>query len=153
MDGVEATRRLAVAVPETAVIVLTMFDDDETVFAAMRAGARGYLLKGAGQSDILTTLRAVVSGQMVIGPAVAERLMQHLTSPPRHAEPFPELTAREREVLDGIARGLDNTQIAAHLHLAEKTVRNHITAICDKIAVETRSQAIVLARTAGLGGS
>jgi DNA-binding NarL/FixJ family response regulator len=149
-DGIEATRRLVAAVPGTAVLVLTMFEDDETVFAAMRAGARGYLLKGAAQDEILTALRSVVAGQVVIGPRVAQRLLEHLSDPPRQ-EPFPQLTAREREILDHIARGQNNTAIAAALGLAGKTVGNHISAIFAKLHVASRAEAIVLAREKGLG--
>ncbi len=150
VDGIEATRRLTVAVPETAVLVLTMFEDDETVFAAMRAGARGYLLKGAGQEEILTALRSVVAGQFVIGPGVAQRLMEHLSNPP-HPASFPELTVREREILHLIAQGRNNTAIADGLGLAAKTVGNHISAIFAKLQVATRAEAIVRAREGGLG--
>jgi DNA-binding NarL/FixJ family response regulator len=118
LDGVEATRRLAAAVPDTAVLVLTMFEDDEAVFAAMRAGARGYLLKGAGQEEILAAIRSVVAGQVVIGPGVAGRLLGHLLDPPRTEPAFPELTPREREILDLIATGRTNTAIAEALQLA-----------------------------------
>lgn len=152
VDGIEATRRLAVALPETAVLVLTMFEDDETVFAAMRAGARGYLLKGAGQDEILTSLRAVVTGQFVIGPGVAQQLMEHLSNPPRAAS-FPELTSREREILHLIAQGRNNTAIAEGLGLAAKTVGNHVSAIFAKLQVVTRAEAIVRAREGGLGTS
>jgi DNA-binding NarL/FixJ family response regulator len=150
MDGIEATRRLRAAVPEVAVLVLTMFEDDETVFAAMRAGAHGYLLKGAGQDEILAALHAVVAGQLVIGPGVAQRLMEHLSNPPT-AVSFPELTVREREILDLIARGQNNTSIATALSLAPKTVGNHISAIFAKLQVATRAEAIVRAREGGLG--
>lgn len=151
VDGIEATRRLSLAVPEVAVLVLTMFEDDETVFRAMQAGARGYLLKGAGQADILTALQAVVAGHFVIGPGVAQRLLQRLGTSASMTDPFPELTGREREVLELIARGRNNTAIAADLGLAAKTVGNHISAIFAKLHVETRSEAIVRAREGGLG--
>jgi DNA-binding NarL/FixJ family response regulator len=151
VDGVEATRRMQAAVPGTAVLVLTMFEDDETVFAALRAGARGYLLKGAGQEDILTAVRAVVAGQMVIGPGVAQRLTEHLSRPQPASAAFPELTGREREVLDLIARGHNNASIAAALGLASKTIGNNISAIFAKLQVASRSEAIVLAREGGLG--
>jgi DNA-binding NarL/FixJ family response regulator len=151
MDGVEATRRLAAAVPETAVLVLTMFEDDETVFSAMRAGARGYLLKGAGQEEILAAIRSVRAGQLVIGPGVAARLMGYLTEPPQRHVPFPELTPREREILDLIARGNTNAAIAARLDLAPKTIGNHISAIFAKLRVGSRSEAVARAREAGIG--
>jgi DNA-binding NarL/FixJ family response regulator len=151
MDGVEATRRLVALLPDTAVLVLTMFDDDDTVFAALRAGARGYLLKGAEQEDILAALRSVVAGQVVIGPGVAGRLIGYLDSPPVKGVPFPELTPREREILDRIAQGQSNGVIAARLGLASKTVGNHVSAIFAKLRVATRSEAIVQARRGGLG--
>jgi DNA-binding NarL/FixJ family response regulator len=151
MDGIEATRRLAVAVPETAVLVLTMFEDDETVFAAMRAGARGYLLKGAEQEDILAAIRSVTSGQVVIGPGVANRLIGYLTAPPRPDVAFPGLTGREREILELIAQGEGNAAIAHRLQVSPKTVGNHISAIFAKLRVASRSEAIVLARDRGLG--
>ena len=152
MDGVEATRRMTALLPDVAVLVLTMFEDDETVLSAMRAGARGYLLKGAEQEDILTALRSVVAGQVVIGPGVAGRLIGHLSAPPRPAgPPFPELTPREREILDRIAQGRSNGAIAAELGLAAKTVGNHVSAIFAKLRVVSRPEAIVRAREEGLG--
>lgn len=151
MDGIEATRRLATTLPDTAVLVLTMFEDDETLFAALRAGARGYLLKGAGQEDILAALRSVIAGQMVIGPQVAARVMERLTAAPGQELPFPELTPREREILERIAQGHSNGAIAALLGLAPKTVGNHVSAIFAKLRVATRAEAIVLAREVGLG--
>ncbi len=152
MDGLEATRRIRAAVPSTVVLVLTMFDDDDTVFAAMQAGASGYLLKGAEQEEIDRAIRAVVSGEAIFGPGVAERVLQFFRSPPRPAaEPFPELTARERQILDRIAAGERNASIAAALHLSPKTVGNHISAIFAKLAVADRSAAIVRARQEGLG--
>jgi DNA-binding NarL/FixJ family response regulator len=151
LDGVEATRRLVAAVPDTAVLVLTMFDDDEAVFAAMRAGARGYLLKGAEQEQILAAIRSVVAGQVVIGPGVASRLLSQLVDPPRSEPAFPELTPREREILDLIAQGRNNAAIAARLGLAPKTIGNHISAIFGKLRVATRAEAVVRARDGGLG--
>jgi DNA-binding NarL/FixJ family response regulator len=152
MDGVEATRRLTTLLPDVAVLVLTMFEDDETVLSAIRAGARGYLLKGAEQADILAALHAVVAGQLVVGPGVAARLVGHLGATAPAAVPFPELTPREREVLDRIARGQSNGVIAAGLGLAPKTVGNHVSAIFAKLRVVTRAEAIVRAREEGLGG-
>jgi DNA-binding NarL/FixJ family response regulator len=154
MDGVEATRRLATVMPDVAVLVLTMFEDDETVLSAMRAGARGYLLKGAEQDEILAALHSVVAGQLVIGPGVAARLVGHLGTPGDGrpaAVPFPELTPREREILDRIAQGHSNGAIAAGLGLAPKTVGNHVSAIFAKLRVASRAEAIVRARDEGLG--
>ena len=151
MDGVEATRRLAAAVPATAVLVLTMFEDDETVLSALRAGARGYLLKGAGQEEILTALRSVVAGQLVIGPGVAAQLVGHLTGGAPQQVPFPELTPREREILEMIARGATNTAIASGLELAPKTVGNHISSIFAKLRVGSRGEAVARAHAEGLG--
>jgi DNA-binding NarL/FixJ family response regulator len=151
MDGVEATRRLATLMPGVAVLVLTMFEDDETVFAAMRAGARGYLLKGAEQQDLLAAIRSVVAGQVVVGPGVAGRLLGYLSMPPAPTVPFPELTPREREILDGIAAGRGNAAIAARLGLSPKTVGNHVSAIFAKLRVTGRAEAIVRARESGLG--
>lgn len=154
MDGVEATRRMTTLLPDVAVLVLTMFEDDETVLAAMRAGARGYLLKGAEQDDILAALHSVVAGQVVVGPGVAARLIGHLSaqSDNKPADvPFPELTPREREILDRIARGHNNAAIATQLGLAPKTVGNHVSAIFAKLRVASRAEAIVRARDEGLG--
>jgi DNA-binding NarL/FixJ family response regulator len=152
LDGVEATRRIVAAVPSVAVLVLTMFDDDETVLSAMRAGARGYLLKGADQEEILAALRSVVAGQVVIGPEVAQRLLAGLVAAPA-GTPFPELTPREREILGRVAAGESNGAIAARLGLAAKTVGNHVSAILTKLGVATRAEAIVRAREGGIGRS
>ena len=151
MDGVEATRRLARLMPGVAVLVVTMFEDDETVVSALRAGARGYLLKGAQQQEILTTIRSVAAGQYVMGPGVAARLLGHLDPAPRVAPSFPELTAREYQVLDRLARGHTNARIAAELELAAKTVANHLSAIFTKLGVHGRAEAIIMAREHGLG--
>lgn len=152
IDGLEATRRLRDAVPEAMVLVLTMFDDDDTVFAAMQAGARGYLLKGAQQEEIDRAIRAVVAGEAIFGPGVAARVLGHFTQPRTTPEvPFPELTEREREVLDLVAAGKRNHAIAEELELAPKTVANHISSIFAKLAVSDRSAAIVRARDQGLG--
>jgi DNA-binding NarL/FixJ family response regulator len=153
LDGVEATRRLAGAVPDTAVLVLTMFEDDEAVFAAMRAGARGYLLKGAEQEQILAAIRSVMAGQVVIGPGVAARLLGHLAESARPSTAFGELTPRERQILDRVAQGRSNGAIAAELHLAAKTVGNHVSAIFAKLRVATRAEAVAAAREGGLGRS
>lgn len=153
VDGVEATRRLHVAQPETRVLVLTMYDDDETVFTAMRAGARGYLLKGATQDEILTAIRAVVSGQAIFGPGVAARLLAFFAESPEPLAPFPDLTDRERAILDLLAGGRRTSAIAQELFLSPKTVSNHLTNIFTKLQVSDRSAAIIVAREGGLGGS
>lgn len=152
LDGVEATRRLTALLPDVAVLVVTMFEDDETVVSAMRAGARGYLLKGARQEEILTTLRSVAAGQYVIAPGVAARLLGRISPAAAPAAPFPELTLREREVLDRVARGYSNARVAADLSLAEKTVANRLSAIFLKLGVSGRTEAVILARQQGLGG-
>ena len=151
-DGVEATRRIRASVPDTAVLMLTMYDDDATVFTAMQAGARGYLLKGAEQDEIVTAIRAVVAGQVIFGPGVAARVLGYFTSPPApRAEPFPELTEREREILDLLASGRRTAAIADALFLSPKTVSNHLTSIFAKLEVADRAAAIIRAREGGLG--
>lgn len=152
--GVEATRRLATERPEVAVLVLSMLDDDESVHAALQAGARGYLVKGAGGEHIAGAVRAVAAGEAVFGADVAGRILGVLTTPRRSARPgpFPMLTDREEEVLALIAAGLANGDIARRLVLSDKTVRNHVTNIFAKLGVADRAQAIVRARDAGLGG-
>ncbi len=153
IDGLEATRRIREAVGGVAVLVLTMFDDDDTVFGAMRAGAQGYLLKGADQHEIDRAIRAVVAGEAIFSPGVAQRVLGYFAAPPPVADPFPDLTAREREVLDLVAAGVRNQQIAERLFLSPKTVANHISSIFVKLEVADRSAAIVRARQGGLGGS
>jgi DNA-binding NarL/FixJ family response regulator len=153
LNGIEATRRITTASPHVGVIIVTMFEDDDSVFAAMRAGARGYILKGAGQEEVLRTIRAVARGEALFGPAIAARLMSFFSAP-RPAAPtevFPELTAREREVLDLIAAGHNNESIAARLTVSRKTVRNHVSNIFSKLQVAGRAEAIIRARDAGLG--
>ena len=150
-NGIEATRELARALPSAAVLVLTMFDDDDSVFAAMRAGARGYVLKGAEQQEIARAISAVAAGEAIFGPGVATRVLAYFAAPPRAVSPFPELTAREREVLDLLAAGHNNQQIAQRLGLSAKTVANHLSAIFAKLQVADRTQAILRARDAGLG--
>jgi DNA-binding NarL/FixJ family response regulator len=152
-DGFAAIREIGRAVPEVAVLVLTMFDDDESVFAAMRAGARGYVVKGAEQDEIGRAVRAVASGEAIFGPGVAERVLRFFATPPKAADPFPELTAREREILGLLAAGLPNTAIATRLGLSPKTVANHLSSIFTKLQVADRAQAILRAREAGLGGA
>jgi DNA-binding NarL/FixJ family response regulator len=154
LDGIEATRRIVGASPHTAVLVLTMYDDDTSVFEAMRAGARGYLLKGADQAEILRAVADVAEGGAVFGASVARRVIEFFAAPRPQAAPeivFPELTPREHEVLDLIAAGRSNADIAAGLVLSPKTVRNHVSNIFTKMHVVDRSAAIVKAREAGLG--
>ena len=153
IDGLEATRRIRESTEGVAVLVLTMFDDDDTVFGAMRAGAQGYLLKGASQAEIDRAIRAVVAGEAIFSPGVAQRVLGYFAAPPPVAEPFPELTSRERQVLDLMAAGERNQAIADRLFLSPKTVANHISSIFVKLAVADRSAAIVRARREGLGGS
>jgi DNA-binding NarL/FixJ family response regulator len=151
-DGVEATREIVRSSPHVAVLVLTMFDDDDSVFAAMRAGARGYLLKGANQADILRAVHAVGTGGAVFGPDVAQRVLDFFAhAQTRQQAAFPQLTDREREVLDLLARGLPNGRIAGRLSISEKTVRNHVSNIFTKLAVADRAQAVIRAREGGLG--
>ena len=150
VNGIEATRAITQTSPHIGVLVLTMYDDDDSVFAAMRAGARGYLLKGAGQSDIVHAIAAVAGGTAVFGPSIAQRLIDYFATQ-RTAAPFPELTEREREILNLIAGGNNNTAIANRLYLSTKTVRNHVSNIFSKMQVADRAQAIVRARKAGLG--
>lgn len=150
MNGIDATRRIVQSCPHIAVVMLTMFDDDDSVFAAMQAGARGYLLKGALRVEVLTAVRAAAEGEAIFGPALARRMMQYFGQMRPPEAPFPELTAREREVLQLISQGRTNTEIAEHLVISPKTVRNHITTVFDKLQVADRSQAILRARDAGL---
>jgi DNA-binding NarL/FixJ family response regulator len=153
IDGVEATRRIRKAVPGTAVLVLTMYEDDATVFTAMQAGAQGYLLKGAEQEDIVDAIRAVVRGQAIFGPGIANRLLEHFANPPATAahDPFPELTSREKDILELLARGRRTAEIAATLHLSPKTVSNNLTTIFAKLEVADRTAAVIRARERGLG--
>ncbi len=151
LDGIAATRRLAATSPHVGVLVVTMFEDDESVFAAMRAGARGYLLKGARKAETLRAIHAVVDGEAIFSPAIARRLMGFFAAARPAPAPFPELTDREREVLALIAQGRDNGAIAAALSLSLKTVRNHVSSIYGKLQVADRAQAAVRAREAGLG--
>ena len=152
-NGIEATRRIVRAEPRARVVVLTMLEDDDSVFAAMRAGARGYVVKGADEAEMLRVVRSVARGEALFGPAIAERLMSFFsrTGSSANAQSFPDLTEREREILALIARGHGNAEIASRLFLSPKTVRNHISSIFDKLQVTDRSQAIVRAREAGMG--
>jgi DNA-binding NarL/FixJ family response regulator len=152
-DGVGATRRIRASVPDTAVLILTMYDDDATVFTAMQAGARGYLLKGAEQGEIAGAIRAVVAGQAIFGPGIAARVLDHFAAAPAKApDPFPELTPREHDILVLLAEGRRTADIARSLHLSPKTVSNNLTAIFGKLQVTDRTQAVIRARERGLGG-
>jgi DNA-binding NarL/FixJ family response regulator len=153
IDGIEATRQIVGERPGTGIMVLTMFNDTESVFAAMRAGARGYLLKGAGQEEIVRAVHAVGRGEAIFGPDIATRVLGFFNAGPvANTDPiFPELTSREREVLALIADGESNSTIARRLSLSPKTVRNHVSSIFTKLHVADRAQAIVRARKAGLG--
>jgi DNA-binding NarL/FixJ family response regulator len=158
LDGIEATRLLLQDSPHIGVLVLTMFDDDESVFLAMRAGARGYLVKGAPRDEIVRAIQAVAAGEAIVGPAIARRIQDYLTSPAQSAVPqpdprgvFPELTRRERDVLGLMAAGHNNSEIANRLGISAKTVRNHGSNIFTKLVVADRVHAIIRAREAGLG--
>jgi DNA-binding NarL/FixJ family response regulator len=153
MNGIEATRRILAEQSAVGVIMLTMLEDDDSLFAAMCAGARGYILKGADKEEVLRTVTAVAEGQALFGPAIAGRLtafFQKGGQMETAVVPFPELTGREREVLTLIAQGLNNHDIAARLHISGKTVSNHISNIFNKLRVADRAQAIVKAREAGI---
>jgi DNA-binding NarL/FixJ family response regulator len=152
INGIDATRAILNTSPHIGVLVITMFDDDESVFAAMRAGARGYLLKDARHDDLIRAVVAVSRGEAIFSPAIARRLIQYF-SIPRTATPllFPELTDREREILGLIAQGHANESIATRLVLSVKTVRNHVSNILSKLQVRDRAQAIIKARDAGIG--
>ncbi len=152
-SGIEATRRILRTSPHISILVISMFEDDDSVFAALQAGARGYLLKGALKAEILRSIRAVASGEAIFGPSIAKRLMQYFASPRPSAPPdaFPELTDREHEILALIARHETNPEIAKRLNLSPKTVRNHVSNIFTKLQVSDRAQAIIRAREAGLG--
>jgi DNA-binding NarL/FixJ family response regulator len=152
IDGIEATRRLLRVDPAVGVVVLTMFEDDDSVFAAMRAGARGYLLKGAEREDILRAVRCIAAGDAIFGPGVAQRVVQYFANGVGSSRAaFPQLTERERQVLELIAAGKGNAAIAHELVLTLKTVRNHVSNIFGKLQVADRAAAIVKARDAGLG--
>lgn len=152
MGGVEATRQIVQMNPEVAVLVLTMLEGDDTVVAALRAGARGYLLKGAARADLARALEAVQRGEIVFSPTVGERVLAHFGSGPTPMPTrFPALTAREHEILDLVAQGLTNPAIARRLFLSEKTVRNHVSNVFAKMNVASRAEAVAHARDAGLG--
>jgi DNA-binding NarL/FixJ family response regulator len=152
LNGIDATRRLAETLPETRVLVFTMGEEDGTVLAAMRAGARGYLVKGASQDEVARAISTVHAGGLVFGASLALRIADLLSgsaAPDRSA--FPQLTEREVEILDLIAAGKNNAQIAAALYLAPKTVRNNVSNILAKLQATDRAEAIIRARDAGLG--
>lgn len=152
--GIEATRQILERNPEARILVMTMVEDDNSVFAAMRAGALGYLLKGAGRSEVLVAIRGVARGEAVFGPGIARRLVGYFGRRPdvHPSQPaFPELTDREREILEMIAAGRNNREIAAELFLSLKTIRNYVSSIFAKLQFADRSQAIIRARQAGLG--
>jgi DNA-binding NarL/FixJ family response regulator len=153
LNGIEATRRIISTSPHVGVIVVTMLEDDDSVFAAMRAGARGYVLKGADQEQMLRTIRSVAAGEALFGSEIAERLMNFFSNlePAATPEIFPELTDREREVLELIAQGQNNPEIARNLVISPKTVRNHVSNIFNKLQVVDRAKAIIRAREAGFG--
>jgi DNA-binding NarL/FixJ family response regulator len=155
LNGVETTRRVLAAAPHTRIVVLTMLEGDDSVFAAMRAGARGYLLKGADRAEIERAVRTVARGEVVFTPSVAGRVLAWFRSGASSVDPtvFPELTDREREVLDLVARGLTNAEIARRLVVADKTVRNHVSNVFAKLHVADRASAVARARDAGLGSS
>jgi DNA-binding NarL/FixJ family response regulator len=158
VNGIEATRRIRETNPDIRILIVTMLEDD-SVFAAMRAGARGYLVKGAEPAEVLRAIRAVADGEAIFSPGIAERLIHYFATPlaavgdssPSAVPVFPDLTEREREVLGLIALGLTNSAIAEQLVLSPKTIRNYITEIFSKLQVADRAQAIIRARNAGLG--
>lgn len=152
-NGIEATRTIVAHSPHIRVLVLTMFEDDDSVFSALQAGARGYVLKGADKSELVRAIHAVHSGEAIFGPVIAQRLMGYfagLRRPGATAVPFPELTEREREILALIARSRTNQEIATELVVSLKTVRNHVSNIFAKLQVADRAQAMDAARRAGL---
>lgn len=153
MNGIAATREILTSDPHIGILVVTMLEDDDSVFAAMRAGALGYLLKGAEQAEVLRAIRAVANGEAIFGPGIARRVMGFFSAPKPAAPPraFPEITSREEEVLTLIARGHTNPDIAQHLFLSLKTVQNHVSNIFVKLRVADRAQAAIRAREAGLG--
>ena len=151
LSGLDATRQILRGPAPPGVLVVSMFDDDDNVFAAMQSGARGYLLKGAAPEDLLRAVEAVARGEALFGPGIAQRLMRYFSRPTRPGPlPFPDLTDREREILTLIAQGQRNPAIAHNLELSEKTVRNHITAVFSKLQVGSRAEAAQRAQEAGL---
>ena len=153
LDGIEATRHIAGRQPDVRVVMLTMNEDDDTVFSAIRAGASGYLLKGSGAEEVQTAIRAAAAGGMVFGATLAGRVASYFTGAPREEqpEPFPDLTERERDVLRLLAAGRSNDAIAAELYVSNKTVRNAVSGIYAKLHAAGRAEAIIKAREAGYG--
>jgi len=150
LDGIEATRALRDQMPDVAVIALTTYADDESVLGALRAGARGYVLKGAQQDEIIRAIEAVAAGEAIFGPGIARRVLGLVSAPPAPGVPFQGLTSREREILNHVAAGARNAEIARRMSIAPKTVANHISAIFTKLQIADRGEAIILARDAGL---
>jgi len=153
VGGIEATRRILRSSPHISVLVLSMFEDDDSIFAALQAGARGYLLKGALKAEILRAIRSVTSGEAIFGPIIAKRLINYfaIPRPSAPADAFPELTEREHEILALVAQHQTNPEIARRLQLSPKTIRNHVSNVFTKLQVADRAQAIIRAREAGLG--
>ena len=151
VDGIAATGEIAKLAPDVAVLVLTMTDEDHTVFAAMRAGARGYLVKGAAKEEIIRAVTGVAAGEAIFGPDVARQVLNFFSRSTQPQEPFPELSRREREILNLVASGLSNTAIANRLQLSVKTVNNNTSSIFAKLQVAGRTEAVIRARDAGLG--
>jgi DNA-binding NarL/FixJ family response regulator len=149
--GIAATRELVTRVPDARVLVVSLFEDDDSVFMALRAGARGYILKDAEEEEMIRAVRAVAAGQAIFSPAIAARVLAFFAAGPSPREAFPELTAREREILGMIAQGCSNQTIAERLFLSPKTVANHVSSIFAKLRVADRAGAIVRAREAGFG--
>jgi DNA-binding NarL/FixJ family response regulator len=153
VNGIEATRRILQESPSVRILVVTLFEDDDSVFMALRAGARGYILKDADEEEMVLAIRAVARGEAIFSPTIATRLLAYFAAPKPAAQPqaFPTLTDREREILNLIAQGHPNPSIAKQLHLSTKTVGNYVSNIFTKLQVADRAQAIIRAREAGLG--
>lgn len=149
--GIEATRALAGELPDARVLVVSLFEDDDSIFMALRAGARGYILKDAEEEEMIRAVRAAAAGQAIFSPTIAARMLAFFSASPREPETFPELTTREREILGLIAQGCPNQVIADRLFLSPKTVANHVSSIFAKLRVADRAGAIVRAREAGFG--
>lgn len=152
LDGIGATARIVREVPRTGILILTMLEDDESVLAAIRAGAKGYIVKGSGAEEIVRAIRGVAAGDVIFGPSVGPKVLFALQAPvaPATDHSFPELTRREYEVLQLLAQGRSNSDIANRLFVSEKTVRNHLSLIFDKLDVGSRAEAIVLAHRHGI---
>jgi len=151
MDGFDATREITKVAPDVAVLVLTMTEDGQTMSRALRAGAKGYLLKGATKDEIVRAVTAVSAGEAIFGQAVARHVLSKLGTPDPAVEPFPQLTRRERQSVDRLARGLSNTAIAVELGISLKTVNNLTSSAFAKMGVASRTEAVIRARDAGLG--